>query len=451
MLSSSGRGTRLVAPARPWIGGKRPPRRKHARRCLPARSPAKLKDMRTSGRLLRTFATFWRRGWLICLLSGFLPGCQAVPLPPDGRALAPSHPGFAATGEAETVARTARALRPADLAALDTIIPKLARRRVVFVGETHDRYADHLIQLEIVRRLHALRPNLAIGVEYFQQPFQRFLDAYVDGQLDEAAMLRDTEYFDRWRFDYRLYRPILRYAREHRIPVIALNLPAEVTDKVAQEGMAALSAEDRRYVPRELDRSDPEYVARLRAVFAHHPHRPGGDFERFLDVQLLWDEGMAARAARFLEKHPDTPMVVLAGSGHLAYGAGIPRRLVRRVDVTTAIVLNGLEAGTEPDIADFLVLSEDAQLPPAGRLGVALEARDNSVGILRTEPGSPAAAAGLRAGDVVLAIDGQPVHQVADVKIALLDKHPGDTVSVEVRRRHWFGDREVTYRVILGS
>jgi uncharacterized iron-regulated protein len=403
--------------------------------------------------LLCTFATLWRRGWLICLLSAGLPGCQAVPLPPDARVLAPPHAVPAApmaTGEAKAVARTARALRPGDLAALDTIIPELGRRRVVFVGETHDRYADHLIQLEIIRRLYALHPNLAIGVEYFQQPFQRFLDAYVEGRLDEAAMLRDTEYFDRWRFDYRLYRPIFRYAREHRIPVVALNVPAEVTDKVAREGMAALSAQDRRYVPRELDRSDPKYVARLKAVFAHHPHTPSGDFERFLDVQLIWDEGMAARAASFLEKHPETPMIVLAGSGHLAYRTGIPRRLVRRVHVTTAIVLNGLEAGSGPDIADFLVLSADAQLPPAGRLGIALEARDNGVGILQIGPGSPAAAAGLRAGDAILAIDGKPVHQVADVKIALLDKHPGDTVSVDVRRRHWFGDRKATCRVTLG-
>ena len=56
--------------------------------------------------------------------------------------------------------------------ALDLLVAQLATNRVVFVGEIHDRYDHHLNQLEIIKRLHELDPNLAIGVEYFQQPFQ---------------------------------------------------------------------------------------------------------------------------------------------------------------------------------------------------------------------------------------------------------------------------------------
>ena len=108
---------------------------------------------------------------------------------------------------------------------LQGIIPGLADKRVVFVGESHDRYDHHLAQLEIIRSLHALHPRLAIGMEAFQQPFQTVLDDYIAGRLSEREMLRDSEYYTRWRFDYRLYAPILRYAREHQLPVVALNLP----------------------------------------------------------------------------------------------------------------------------------------------------------------------------------------------------------------------------------
>jgi uncharacterized iron-regulated protein len=92
---------------------------------------------------------------------------------------------------------------------LEGIIPRLADKRVVFIGESHNRFDHHLTQLAIIRRLHAIHPRLAIGMEAFQQPFQGILDDYIEGRLSEEEMLRGTEYYTRWRFDYRLYAPIL--------------------------------------------------------------------------------------------------------------------------------------------------------------------------------------------------------------------------------------------------
>jgi len=68
---------------------------------------------------------------------------------------------------------------------LDKLVAQLATKRVVFVGETHDRNDNHLNQLEIIKRLHELDPNIAIGVEYFQQPFQKQVDDYIDGRIQE--------------------------------------------------------------------------------------------------------------------------------------------------------------------------------------------------------------------------------------------------------------------------
>ena len=92
---------------------------------------------------------------------------------------------------------------PATLTGLDALVTKLADRRVVFVGESHDRYEDHLNQLAVIRGLHEQDVDLAIGMEMFQQPFQPALDAYIAGEINEEEMLRRTDYFERWRFDYR--------------------------------------------------------------------------------------------------------------------------------------------------------------------------------------------------------------------------------------------------------
>lgn len=339
-------------------------------------------------------------------------------------------------------AEAAPALDLKHLPALQDILPDLADKRVVYVGETHDRYAHHLTQLEIIKRLHAAHPQLAIGMEMFQQPFQSYLSDYISGVLSEREMLVATEYFKRWRYDYRLYAPILRYARDNRLPVVALNVPGDLVEKVRQHGMGGLDAADRARLPADIDRGKAEYEARLKEIFAQHPHTEGRGFDRFLDGQLLWDEGMAEQAARYLEGHPDQSMVILTGSGHLAYGDAIPQRLNRRVPVTSAIVLNGWEGEIAPEVADYLLMPEAQSLPAAGRIGALLTPDKNGLKVESCTGGSACEAAGLKRGDRVLAIDAVPVSALADVSAVMWDKKPDETVTLSVRRERWFSAAE---------
>jgi uncharacterized iron-regulated protein len=333
---------------------------------------------------------------------------------------------------------------------LEALIPALAERRVVLIGETHDRFDHHLIQLEIIRGLHAIHPKLAIGMEAFQQPFQRHLDDYVAGKLSERELLRATEYYQRWRFDFRLYQPILDFARENRLPVIALNLPSELTREVGRRGIDALSEEERKQLPDEIDRSDRAYQRRLEDIFEQHPKRGDGSFERFLEVQLLWDEGMAERAALYLDSHPEDSMVILAGSGHLAYGSGIPRRLVRRIPVSTAIVLSDWAGEVGPEVADYLMLPERRDLPAAGQIGALLNRGEGRLEVRSCAPGSACEAAGLKPRDEILSIDGQPVGEMADLRLVMWDKEPGDRIHLEILRKRWrLAPRRLTREVTL--
>ena len=321
---------------------------------------------------------------------------------------------------------------------LDAILPALATKRVVFVGEVHDRLDHHINQLEIIEGLHARNDDLVIGMEFFQQPFQRYLDEYIAGTLDEREMLRKTEYYQRWRFDFRLYAPILRYAREQGIPLLALNIPAEITGKVARGGLSSLSESERAQIPADLDRTDAAYRERLKAVFDQHPRGTAASFDNFLDAQLLWDEGMAERAARYLQEHPSRSMVVLAGEAHLAYRSGIPERLARRLPVDYAVVLQYRGGPLEPNVADYMLFAEEQSLPPAGTMGIHLSS--NAVGGLEVtslSSESGAKTAGLEVGDIIQQLDGLSVESLSDVRLAMWDKRPGDTVSVQIKRSGW--------------
>ena len=85
----------------------------------------------------------------------------------------------------------------------------LADKQVVYVGEQHNNDHHHAFQFEVVTALNEQSPRLLIGMEMFQRPAQAALDTFVLGEIDEAEMLRRTEYFTRWGWDYRYYRPIL--------------------------------------------------------------------------------------------------------------------------------------------------------------------------------------------------------------------------------------------------
>ena len=54
--------------------------------------------------------------------------------------------------------------------------------------------------------------------------------------------------------------------------------------------------------------------------------------------------------------------------------------------------------------------------------------------VASVDAGSGAEAAGLKEGDVITAVDGQPAESVAELKAQLEDKEPGDKVKVEYSR-----------------
>lgn len=313
---------------------------------------------------------------------------------------------------------------------LTQTIQKIDAARVLLVGETHTRWDHHLVQLEILKLLYQKSPKLAIGVEWFQQPYQKHLDAYVAGELSEQEMLHLSGYFERWRYDYRLYRPIMQYAREYKIPIIALNASQELSHALSKSGFDDLTAELKDQLPESYDWSDKEYEKRLRSVFDEHPDYPG-EFEDFLRGQLTWDESMAERAAQYLDKNPESRLLILAGSGHIMYGSGIPNRIKRRIDVEqVSILLSEDLLPVSENIADFLVFSEAQSLEPAGLIGALLETEGKLLVIKGFSDNSAAKDAGLVEGAVIIGVGNETVESFVDFKLVIMGKKPGDSVEL---------------------
>jgi len=89
------------------------------------------------------------------------------------------------------------------------------------------------------------------------------------------------------------------------------------------------------------------------------------------------------------------------------------------------------------DVARVLHRLQNGETLAPGVLGIGYSARDPFTGearIASCRSDSPAAKAGLRAGDLIVAADGRPVTRIAELRHALAPHYAGDRVSLTVER-----------------
>jgi uncharacterized iron-regulated protein len=236
----------------------------------------------------------------------------------------------------------------------------LATVQVVFIGELHDHIGHHQAQLNIIRALQADPRPLAIGLEMFRKDSQASLDRWISGSYPVARFIRDFE--DNWSM-WEEYREIFEYARQQQVKLVGLNIPREISGRVARQGFAALPDRDRQLLGNVQCVVDPEYAELIRRALGGH----GGHGEQFLffcEAQMLWDTMMARHLAEFLKANPEYRVVVLTGSAH-AWKFGIPRQLLNLMDVDYRVVLPEIDGRItrnqiSPETADYLWLNEGA-------------------------------------------------------------------------------------------
>jgi len=346
-----------------------------------------------------------------------------------------------------------RAIASAASQGFGEIMAQVIGKRVIYVGESHTRFEDHQLQLRVIRELIAQGRGVAIGMEMFPKSSQAALDAFIGGEIDEGQFLKKSGYFREWRFDYRLYRDIINFARENRIPIVALNIEKDKVSRVYQGGgVGELSPEEAATLPLDRDLDAPGYRERIHEVYSGHPGRGEKQFGGFLQSQAIWDEVMAEGVASYLAAHPERQMVVVAGRGHVVKENAIPPRVARRLPVEQVVLMSSDGSPILPSEADYTVFMPANPLPPQALLGIVMKqaGADGPITIDEAVPQGPAAKAGLAKGDIVLTVEGRAMETPDDIKIALLDKKVGEVVKVGIKRpRGLFADLALTVDVTL--
>ncbi|MCP4363941.1 MAG: PDZ domain-containing protein [Planctomycetes bacterium] len=340
------------------------------------------------------------------------------------------------------------------------ILEDISQSKIIYVGETHTDYGAHLLQLQVIQALREQMEqegqgtNLVIGLEMFPRTSQPVLDGYINGTIaTEEDFLRLSDYYEVWGYDYRMYRNIINYAKAHRIPILALNLDKKIVSTVFRKGSTdELTPEQQAEAAQDRDLDLAGYQERLAQIHALHKEQDEKNFGGFLQAQAIWDETMAESITDYLRLHPEKKMVVLAGTGHVYKDSAIPARVSRRMPGRQSVLIpnNGQVTGSKKGWqADYLMFTEEVALPPAGKIGILLKEEEKSadrpsrVKIIGISPLGKAEKAGLEKDDIILSVNNAPVATIGDLKIALLDKKPGETIQLNIARKETLLDIKV--------
>jgi hypothetical protein len=94
---------------------------------------------------------------------------------------------------------------------------------IVLVGDYHTLRQSQELALRLLERA-ALDPRpVCLALEMVRAEHQAPLDAFLGGELDEAAFLRAIDYRQTWNFEWGNYRPLFDAARRAGVRVVGVN------------------------------------------------------------------------------------------------------------------------------------------------------------------------------------------------------------------------------------
>ncbi|MCG6963835.1 MAG: ChaN family lipoprotein, partial [Acidobacteria bacterium] len=205
-------------------------------------------------------------------------------------------------------------------------LDRLAEARVILLGEEHTAIEQKQLQARLVDGLADRLSTLVLGMEFFHRGDDAVLARWTSGELSGDPFLLASGWYDRGGYNWVYYAPVMDEARRRGLRVVGLNVPREIPRAVSRGGLEALSPEQRAEVGDIQTAGSPQHRYLISRFFGDSVAlMPGAWFDRMYAAQCLWDVVMARS---ILAKLPtDGAMVVVVGSGHVAYGLGIARRI----------------------------------------------------------------------------------------------------------------------------
>ncbi|WP_276370509.1 ChaN family lipoprotein [Chryseolinea sp. H1M3-3] len=177
-------------------------------------------------------------------------------------------------------------------ASYEKMVSALSKAEVVFFGELHDNALAHWLELQLLKDLYALNNQVTLGMEMFESDDQIIIDEYIDNLIEEKQLLAEAKLWDNYKTDY---RPLVDFARQKKIPIIATNVPRRYANMVYRKGVESLDSlqlESKKWMtplPLQVDYSLTSYKSMMEQMGQHG----SGSGKNLVASQALKDATMA--------------------------------------------------------------------------------------------------------------------------------------------------------------
>lgn len=230
------------------------------------------------------------------------------------------------------------------------IVQESQGKRAVFFGEFHDNKILHNAELSLLKKLYAVYgTQLVLSLEMLEADEQPFVDAYLAGKLTEEQYVQQARQWPNYKTDY---RPLVEFAREKKIKVLAANVPRNLASILAKTGsLDTVKEKDRQYLPRTTTAPEGAYKEKFYATMEANGKAmpvPTAMRERFFRAQCLKDDKMAETISDYLTGHPEAVVYHVNGCFHSDSRLGTVERLQSRQPQAQFLVLNPFK-GTKED------------------------------------------------------------------------------------------------------
>ena len=250
-----------------------------------------------------------------------------------------------------------------DVIEYSTLLEQSQASDLIFFGELHNSAIAHWLQYELARDLAEVDSrNLHIGMEMFEADQQVLIDEYFSGHISQRSFESDARLWNNYQTDY---KPIVEFARDNRLKVVATNIPRRYASSVYMQGLDALDSLDNQAknwmapLPIQVDKELQSYKNIAEAARGH-----GGD--NLIYAQAVKDATMAHFI--LLNMGINDRMLHLNGSYHSNDWEGIVWYITETVKGYDILTINTITRDDIHDVDPDDFISADITLVVPSRM-----------------------------------------------------------------------------------
>jgi uncharacterized iron-regulated protein len=196
---------------------------------------------------------------------------------------------------------------------IDDIIADMNENDVLFFGEDHNDSIGHYLEATLFKKLSIkYLQKTALSLEMFHTDVQPELDEYLAGLISEKNFIKEGRAWG----NYKDYRPLVEYAKQNKLKVIAANAATRYSNAVTMGGLKVLEKFPKTSFiflpPLPVDTAQGRYYEKFTETLGGHNM---GSMQIY-QTQNLWDATMAWSINKFVKANKGIKVLQLNGRFH---------------------------------------------------------------------------------------------------------------------------------------